>query len=211
MMKIALSLVVTLALPSVALAGSELFAERAKVIASGDTIQIFGLPSIDAQGTIKYFDTTIDLKHGDNGKPKKQASVTAVQSPGVTPTDFVVGEYGDESVSCTLGTAPFGGQTEVVLNCTDDDLNTAEVVVYTGPVASNPFAATLLDKGVDQLPGTEQFAWGLVTESIDDFGGCLVPGHVLSARQLGSVLVLVDYNKSPFGPNCSLNLFRIAP
>lgn len=210
MWRVGLSLVAAIAIPSTALAAPEAFAHKAKVIASRDTIEIFGLPTTDAAGNVKYFDTTINLKLNANGKPRR-AKLTAVPSPAVDALDFVPGDYADENVSCELTTAPFGGQTEVVLHCTTGSV-TAEVVVYTGPVASTPFASTLLDQGVDEVPGTEQFAWGLVTNSgVNGFGGCLRNGDILSARQLGDTVVLVDYFSNPLRPNCSLSLFRIEP
>lgn len=212
MWKIAVSLVAALAVPTSALAASELFAERAKVIASGDRIQIFGLPSIDANGTVKYFDTTIELKHGDNGRPKKQAAVTVVASPRVDPMGFVPGLYEDGNVLCELRKAPFGGQTEVAVDCAHKTgSSTAEVVVYTGPIATNPSAALLTSRGADKVPGTEQYAWGLTTDSsVSGFGGCLSQGSSTTARQIGDLLVLIRWSNMS-DQVCSLNLTRVAP
>lgn len=215
MWKIAVSLVTALVVPCSALAASELFAERAKVIASGSRIQIFGLPSIDSQGTVKYFDTTIDLKHGDNGRPKKQASVSVVSTPNVDPMGFVPGEYADENVNCRLEKSPFGGQTEVILNCVNEGRgSTAEVVLYTGPIASNPSAAVLQSRQADQIPGTEQYAWGLTTANSDSgyFGGCLTDVFITTARQVGDVLVLIRWSSNtPVTQSCTLNLTRVTP
>lgn len=215
MKKLALSLAVALAIPGPALAASQLFAERANVIASGDTLQLFGLPAIDAAGNVKYFDTTIVLKHGDNGKPKRQAVVRVTPTPDVDPMGFVPGTYADENVTCELVKAPFGGQTEVIVNCVDDvSAKTAEVVVYTGPIASNPSAAILIEEQADQIPGTEQYAWGLTTDHTGGgtFGGCIDNGYITTARQIGDLLVLIRWNaNNPVAQACSLNLVRVAP
>lgn len=215
MRKLALSLAVALVIPGPVFAASELFAERANVIASGDKIQIFGLPSIDSNGAVKYFDTTITLRHGDNGRPKKAAAVDVATSPRVDPMGFVPGMYEDENVSCKLDKSPFGGQTEVILNCTDaTKVTTAEVVVYTGPIASNPSSAILIEEQADQIPGTEQYAWGLTTDHTGsaNFGGCLDNGFITTARQIGDLLVLIRWSaNNPVAQSCSLNLNRVVP
>jgi len=215
MWKIALSLVAALTVATPALAASELFAERAKVLASGDKIQIFGLPAIDSQGTVKYFDTTITLRHGDNGRPKKQASVITVASPNIDPMGFVPGVYEDQNLLCELRKAPFGGQTEVIVDCVDKTYpsRTAGLIVYTGPITGNPSAQTLISRGADQVPGTEQYAWGLTTYRTGSYsvGGCLLENFITTARQIDDLLVLIRWSGSSVAQVCSLSLTRVDP
>lgn len=137
--------------------------------------------------------------------------------PGDVPPltmEFVPGQYAklDTGQTCTLITSPFAGRTEVVLNCVDGDESTATLTVYTGPIIGNPFEAALVDAGLDQIPGGEEFAWGLVTaEAGGSLAGCFDEGELISARQVGDTLNLSRYFFGDGSFDCGLTLVRQTP
>lgn len=203
-------------LPSLALADddSRSFAERAKVYAFDDQVRLYGLPTKDTEGNLKYFDVVMTIKIGPNGKPKR-ATLSPVPSSTANATTFFPGTYAGAGVTCVLGVTDQSGQQRLDLLCDDDadPTKNPSVTWYAGAFNDNPFLPTLLDRSIDLVPGHEDMAWGLIgnAEGFSDFTDCLegtASTGVTAAAQVGANLVLT-YFRSDSQANCSVALLRL--
>lgn len=159
---------------------------------------------------------TINLPIRANGKPGATAPVISVVSPPVRVNEFVPGTYTGGGASCTLISSPFGGRTEVVLNCTSSGYNFS-AVWYTGPIANHPFQTELENASIDTLPSNviANFAWGKVgsTNNRDWWNFCIRytgVNDILAARQVNNTLTLYNYDSDNIS-NCQINLIRTTP
>lgn len=204
--------VLILLLPSIASAEPTAYAERAKIIAEGKQVRIFGLPTKSNAGTFKYFDVTVDLGIGGAGKPNAKAAVTAAPTDvQPSPLMFATGTYANTEFSCEVTVADAaGGRHVVTLNCdelTGDD--GVGLVVYTGAIAGHPFENTLVANGIDQLPGQGNAAWGRMESERGNGVDCFVgEGELLSALQIGDTLVLSNYRNGN-ALSCGAVLVRV--
>lgn len=199
-------------LPALVLAATPTaFTERSTVIATGEEIHLYGLPTKDSTGKTRYFDVTITLDvNGTTGKPAAAAVVGAVRSPVIKTSEFVPGSYpGSGGEECTLVPSAFAGRTEFDLHCVNGG-NTLTATWYTGPIAGHPLEAQLTAAGLDTLPGHEEFAWGRVGFGRYWFGSCFFDHQLFAARQIGTALTLTNYgNDTAF--DCQTTLFKAVP
>jgi hypothetical protein len=181
------------------------FLERGQVLASGNQVKTFRLPTTDANNKVTYWDVTIDLTVDANGKPAADAVVTSVKSPKFSGSDFVAGTYKDTFGNlCRFTTAILdGGRQEVAFNCS---FLTGSVV--NGPIEGHPFELDLTAAKIGDIPGYRNYSWGLVGYSNSSFNwGCFGTNEVISARQIANQIVITNYGSNNI-VDCSMTLVR---
>jgi hypothetical protein len=180
------------------------FLERGQVLASGNQVKTFRLPTTDENNKLTYWDVTIDLAVGKTGKPADNALVTSVKSPKFSGSDFVAGTYNDTSANpCTFTTAILdGGRQEVVFNC-----GFISGSVVNGPIEGHPFELDLTAAGIGDIPGYRNYSWGLVASSTSTWWGCFYTNEVISARQIANQIVITNYGRSNTA-DCGMTLTR---
>ncbi len=169
------------------------FLERGQVLASGNQVKTFRLPTTDENNKVTYWDVTIDLTVGKSGKPADSAAVASVKSPKFSGSDFVAGIYNDTSAqACTFTTAILdGGRQEMAFNC---GFITGSVV--SGPIEGHPFELDLTAAKIGDIPGYRNYSWGLVASSNGTIWGCFNANEVVSARQISNQIVITNYGRS---------------
>ena len=185
------------------------FLERSETIATGKQIQVFRVPTRDATGKIKYYDLTIPLTVGTDGKIGGTASVKSVLSPTVLSNEFVAGSYTDNSdITCTVSTSILqGGRQEVVLTCKDTYRGSNFYASWaTGPLSGHPFELDLRADGIDKIPGYQNYAWGKVGNAFE-WWDCFYTNRIVSARQVGATIALSCYDGNTV--DCGVNLTKI--
>jgi hypothetical protein len=180
------------------------FLERGQVLASGNQVKTFRLPTTDENNKLTYWDVTIDLGVGKTGKPADNAVVTSVKSPKFSGSDFVAGTYNDTFNSpCTFTTAILdGGRQEVAFNCS---FLTGSVV--NGPIEGHPFELDLTAAKIGDIPGYRNYSWGLVGFSNGTNWTCFNTNEVISARQIANQIVITNYGKDNI-VDCGMTLVR---
>jgi len=172
------------------------YLERAQVLAAGTQIQTFRLPTKPATGAIKYWDMTIVVELDSKGKPAGVMLSSVVPSPKITASDFLAGEYLDPfGTPCTVTTGMLdGGRQEVAYSCKTSGNSVNSGSAVNGPLLGHPFEVNLLAAGMDKISGFENSAWGKVGySSISTFWSCFRTNSLISARQVGSQLVLNNF------------------
>jgi hypothetical protein len=197
------------ALPTSALAQSnEAFAEKSKIVAGGNVIRLYGLPGKDSEGKINYWDTTITLEIGPNGKPTGRSLTESVRQARPRSTEFVPGTYADanNNYTCTLQNSAFNGRTQFDLLCNHVSGNFYSSTWYTGLIAGHPWEVDLVNAGLNTLPGNEEYSWGRHMHNSGAFS-CLNVGNLFAARQVGNTLAIVNYATDTV-INCQFTLFK---
>ncbi|AGY56598.1 hypothetical protein [Gloeobacter kilaueensis] len=203
-------LTATLFLPTVAFAQTTAtaYAERSEVVATGKTIQLFGVPTISADGETQYFDVTVTLPLTSGGTFGNKATVKSVRSPIVDTTEFIPGTYtwSNASYTCSVLASPFGGRTEFDMTCTESSgLVQLIATWYTGPIAGNPYEAELTQAGLNTLSGNDQYSWGRVNQYNTTILGCFNSPDLFGARQIGNTLTLTNFGSNTI-VDCQANL-----
>jgi len=196
-------------LPLVASAQSnEAFIEKSKIIGGGNVIHLYGLPAKDSLGKLKYWDTTITLEIGANGKPTGNSATVSVPQSKAKSTEFVPGAYVDAmgNAACTLVNSAFSGRTEFDLHCTQGG-HAYTGTWFTGPIAGHPWEADLVAAQLDTLPDNDQYSWGKTAMSSTQFFGCFNVPELMSARQVGDTLTLINYGGDKV-VDCQMEFFR---
>lgn len=209
LLKTTLPLTFAALLPFAASAQSnEAFVEKSKVVGGGNVIRLYGLPGKDSEGRIKYWDTTITLEIGANGKPTGNSATVSVPQARPKSTEFVPGVYTDANgaYSCTLQNSAFNGRTQFDLLCTHVSGNFYSSTWYTGLIAGHPWEVDLVNAGLNTLPGNEEYSWGRHMHNSGAFG-CLNVGNLLAARQVGNTLSIINYATDTV-INCQFTLFK---
>jgi len=208
------SLVLTLAvLPLSALAQSnEAFIEKSKIVGGGNVLHLYGLAAKDSNGKTKYWDTTITLEINSLGKPTGTSITVSVPQARPNSTEFVPGVYADVagSYSCTLANSAHQGRTQFDLSCLDINISGRSYTLtwFTGPIAGHPWEADLVAAQIDTLPDHGEYAWGkTLFDSFSTFGPCFNDPEILSARQVGNTLTLVNYGYDKVF-DCQLSVFK---
>jgi len=199
-------------LPLSALAQSnEAFIEKSKIVGGGNVLHLYGLAAKDSNGKIKYWDTTITLEINSLGKPTGSSTTVSVPQSKPKSTEFVPGVYADAAgnYSCNLDYSAFQGRTEFDLHCIYSANGLDYVSTwFTGPIAGHPWEADLVAAQLDTLPGNEEYAWGkALQDNNSTFFGCFNDPELLSARQVGNTLTLVNYGFDKVF-DCQISLTR---
>lgn len=190
-----------LALPAIVLpiaaaaATPAVYLERGQTQASGNQVRSFNVPTTDSNGMIRYFDVTVDLNVLDNGRLGPSAAVAAVASPKKVVTNlFTPGKYVDAiGNECTVGvgTMPSGRQ-ETSLSCSGTS-GIWNATWDNGDIAGHPFELQLRAAGIDQIPGYNNYAWGIDGLTTNAYAGCFYTNDIVGARQVGNQIVVSRY------------------
>lgn len=175
------------------------FLESGPTAATGNTYQSFRIPTRGADGKLRYWDLTVTLAIGADGRPAPTAAVTAAASPKFPGSHFIAGTYKDlNGDTCTLSTGFLpSGRQEAALTCPAGIVTFGLTASWTsGPIAGHPFEPDLVIAGIDTIAGNPSSSWGKVATT--GGGGrsvwlCFAPNHVISARQAGDQLLIGDY------------------
>ena len=95
------------------------YLEQAQTQAAGTQIRSYGMPATDELGKISYWDVTIDLTIGTNGKPAGSANVTSAKQVPLKSNRLVPGTYTDNwGGNCTVITTNLpSGRQEASVAC----------------------------------------------------------------------------------------------
>lgn len=200
------------ALPLVAAAQSNpAFIEKSKIVGGGNVLHLYGLPAFDSTNNkYRYWDVTITLEINAEGKPTASSVTKSVPQAKPKSTEFVPGVYADAEggYSCDLQNSAHSGRTQFDLLCTSTAGNLYTMTWFTGPIAGHPWEADLVAAQLDTLPDHDQYSWGrTMYDSGATFAGCFNDGELLSARQVGNTLSLVNYGSNTV-IDCQFTLFR---
>lgn len=201
---------VSLIAPTLGLAATPAaFMENSQVMATGQKIQAFRVPTRDVNGAIRYYDISINLNVKTNGTinpiatgtPTATASsIVATASPNLQGTRFIPGTYKDPSgeFTCSVNvTNLIGGRSQASLSCKDANGYIISGSVVTGVIAGHPFSADLTLAKINSIAGYQNFAWGKVGNTNDGGSfGCMSTGEIISASQVGNSINLSGYNNS---------------
>jgi hypothetical protein len=182
------------------------FMENSQVVATGQKIQAFRVPTRDVNGAIRYYDISINLNVKTNGTinpiatgiPTATASsIVATASPSVQGTRFIPGTYKDPSgaFSCLVNvTNLIGGRSQASISCKDVAGYIISGSVVTGVIAGHPFSPDLTLAKINTIAGYQNFAWGKVGNANGTLFGCMNTGNIISATQVGNSINLSCYN-----------------
>ncbi len=186
--------------PAAAQSGeADLFVHDAQDVGTADTIILYDLPTRTSDGKVRYWDTTIVIgADAATGKPNT-VSVSAVKAPAVKRSEFQTGTYTPSSAgaspNCTVTASPFAGRTQFDLRCIPSSGPDYVATWYTGPIAGHPFESALRAAGLDLIPGSSEYSWGQVlTNGSNTYYGCFNFGELISARQIGDQLTLINWD-----------------
>ena len=99
-------------------------------------------------------------------------------------------------------------RTQFDLHCTSSSGYTYTATWFTGPIAGHPWEVDLVAAKLDTLPGHDEYAWGrTMYDSSVTFFGCFNDPELLSARQVGNTLSLVNYGSNEV-IDCQFTLFK---
>jgi len=181
------------------------YLERSQIIGTGKRISVYCLPTTNSSGELDYWDMTLDFTlDPKSGKPKK-VKIVSVPSPIVYDNEFIPGTYFSEyscassygPATCTVTTGVLkGGRMQVAFACMSEkgSYNISGSAV-SGLVKGHPFAPDLQGAKIEEIEGYDQFSWGKVgmAHGLNNWWGCMKTGHVISAQQVGSSIVLSGY------------------
>jgi hypothetical protein len=172
-----------------------LFLERAQTQASGGQVRAYGVPTTDAQGTVLYWDLSIDLTVGANGKPAGNATVTSVKQPKVRTNRIVPGKYADAwGNPCTMNTATLAdGRQEASGSCSAANGVVWNFSAVSGDLAGHPFELQLRAAGIDQIAGYRDYHWGVDGATSTGYYGCFWTNHIVAVRQVGAQVVVTNF------------------
>lgn len=198
-------------LPLAALAQSnEAFIEKSKIVGGGNVLHLYGLPGKDIDGKFKYWDVTITLSINDKGRPTATSTTDSVPAARPKSTEFVPGVYADANgeYACTLQNSAILGRTQFDLLCTYTSGRDYTATWFTGPIAGHPWEVDLVAAQLDTLPGHDEYSWGrtMFDDGSTSFG-CFNDPELLSARQVGNTLSLVNYGSNTV-IDCQFTLFK---
>lgn len=189
---------------SIASAGSPAaFIENSHIIGTAKQIKAFRIPTRDADGKIRYYDLTINLNVLDSGKiDTTPASITCKVAPNISASQYIAGTYtdggGDYGYVCTVSSSVLnGGRVEGAINCYK---KSSSYYIFSagwcsGPIDGHPWENDLIDAGIDQISGAENYAWGRVGAAYSSPAwGSLYKNTLISARQVGNQLTLHGYD-----------------
>jgi hypothetical protein len=182
---------------TVTLSSGPAFLENSQVIATGNQISVYRVPTKDGSGNVQYYNLTIRLSVLANGQFQPSASVDSIVSPTLLTNQFVAGTYQStyDGGSCRVITSFLNsGRMQVDLSCTKSSYTLLATWV-TGPIAGHIFELELKNAGIDQLAAYQDYSWGKVTASTSSYyvWDCFTTGRIISAKQAGDTIVLSLY------------------
>ncbi|UTH73026.1 hypothetical protein [Chromobacterium sp. IIBBL 290-4] len=173
--------------------------ESAGVIASGNTVNLYRVPSLDAAGKTHYSDVVLTLpvdKNGAIGKPMQ----TVKPSASPQGLQFVAGNYvGSSGAQCSVTTSALAdGRQQGALSCRPSvgGFSTGLAVNWvSGPLAGHPYEVDLTKAGIDQIAGRASYSWGVINDRSGGWYYCFNTGDIVSAVQSGRQIALNVYGR----------------
>nr|VFK19325.1 MAG: hypothetical protein BECKLFY1418C_GA0070996_105618 [Candidatus Kentron sp. LFY] len=185
--------------------------ENAQVFATGNKIQAFRVPTVDADEKTQYYDLTIELDVSNDGTIGATAAINTVVSPNFAANKFIAGTYEEGSATCTVATTVLqGGRMEAALSCIGGSFGSKlEANWVTGLIPGHPFELDLKAAGIDKLASYSDYSWGKVANTGNDnrWWGCMLRNDIISARQVGENLIIGGYKDSNT-QQCGANLAK---
>lgn len=171
------------------------YLEQAQTQASGSQIRSYGMPATDELGKISYWDVTVDLTIGTNGKPAGSANVTAVKQVTMKSNRLVPGVYTDSwGGTCNLiATTLPSGRQEVSGTCVTPTNYQWNFSVISGDIPGHPFELQLTNANIQGIPGYRDYNWGVNGTTSGNYGQCMYSNYTISARQVGTQIVVTRY------------------
>jgi hypothetical protein len=180
--------------------------ENSQSYALDNYVRAFRVPTRDSAGTIHYYDVTITLGVGTDGKPSQTAQVSASPSPIITTGVIVPGTYKapDSSTRCNVTNMTLtNGRIQSFFTCNSDNPfypssppYIFELSVVTGPItAGHPYLNQLVAAGIDKRTDVGTYTWGIITNhAFYTCGRWLNEGYPVGAKTNGSQLILSFFN-----------------
>lgn len=183
------------------------FMEQAQTQASGAQIRSFGVPTTDSTGKVLYWDVTVDLSIGANGKPAGTATVSSVKQVVLRSNRLVAGNYTDSfGGTCTVNTATLpGGRQEASIACVKPGGYSWYATVDNGEIAGHPFELQLIAADIGGITGYQSYVWGVNGTTVYS---CMATNGILSARQVGTQIVTTYYGSNNIS-DCGLTLTQV--
>nr|VFK59814.1 MAG: hypothetical protein BECKUNK1418G_GA0071005_10098 [Candidatus Kentron sp. UNK]VFK70111.1 MAG: hypothetical protein BECKUNK1418H_GA0071006_10248 [Candidatus Kentron sp. UNK] len=185
--------------------------ENAQVFATGNKIQVFRVPTVDADEKTQYYDLTIELDVSNDGAIGAAAAINTVVSPNFAANKFIAGTYEDGNLAtCTVATTILqGGRMEAALSCGGGGGSRLQASWITGLIPGHPFELDLKAAGIDKLASYSNYSWGKIGNIPygERWWGCMRPDEIISATQVGEVITIGDYKDSNT-QKCSVNLTK---
>ncbi|HSI58370.1 MAG TPA: hypothetical protein VLA16_12500 [Ideonella sp.] len=200
----------TIAAPALAAAPPQTaYLEQAQTQASAAQVRSYGVPTTDLNGKIGYWDVTVDLAVGSNGKPAGTATVTSIKRVVVQSNRFVPGNYTDNyGGTCTVNTATLpSGRQETSVSCAKSPYFW-HFTVDNGDIAGHPFELQLTAANIGGIPGYRDYSWGIDGSTSGNYGGCFYTNYVVAARQIGPEIVVTRYAYDNIA-DCGMTLTKV--
>ncbi len=171
------------------------YLEQAQTQAAGTQIRSYGMPATDELGKISYWDVTIDLTIGTNGKPAGNANVTSVKQVPLKSNRLVPGTYTDSwGATCTVITTNLpSGRQETSASCVTPTNYQWNFSVVSGDIPGHPFELQLTAANIQGIPGYRDYNWGVDGVTSNNYGSCFYANYTISARLVGSQIVVTRY------------------
>ena len=189
--------------------------EKSASYALDNQVRAFRVPTIDINGKLKYYDVTITLEVGTDGKLLPTADVASKLAPNVISGAMIPGVYTQDNnirYTCTVSNANLSnGRVQSFFSCTGYYAN-FQFSVVTGKVAAgHPYLAELLAAGVNARSDVNTQAWGVITSAFFSMNGCVDKTYnaktPVGARTDGKHIIISLYTKTkPSGFVCGGNL-----
>nr|VFJ95571.1 MAG: hypothetical protein BECKLFY1418B_GA0070995_107110 [Candidatus Kentron sp. LFY] len=183
--------------------------ENAQLIATGDKIQVFRVPTVDVDKKVKYHDLTIELGVLDDGAiDVSAADIKTAVSPNFASNKFISGSYTDLSkkVACTVSAVALpGGRAGGSLSCKDKRGWIFQANWVGGPVSGHPIEPDLKAAGIDKLGSTSDYSWGKIghIDAHHPSWSCR-QNDIIRVMQVGNTVAVAGYrggNKQVCGFN----------
>lgn len=199
-----------------------MYLERSAVLSFDRQFRAYRVPTVDANGAVRYLDITVTLTAGANGIPASTATVTAAASPNVASNAIIPGTYKYFPVTTTnvdscvvTNTALVGGRTQSFFSCLDNG-KAFEMSVATGPISvGHPFLTELQYVGAHTRTDAANYFWGKVTASDSNryLGLCsFYVTDVVGIKQINNQIIVYNFgrysNDAANGVDCSVTLTR---
>lgn len=199
-----------------------MYLERSTVLSFDRQFRAYRVPTVDANGVVRYLDITVTLTPGANGIPATTAAVSSVLSPTVASNAIVPGTYKYLPVtttnidSCVVTNVPLvGGRTQSFFNCSDNG-KALEMSVATGPIsAGHPFLTELQYANAHTRTDAANYFWGKVTASDSSryLGLCsFYRSDIVGIKQVNNQIIVYNFddgsNAAGNGVDCSVILTR---
>ena len=196
------------------------YAGSATITGAGDIVQVSRMPVQTSSGTVVYYDVTITFGVTSAGA-LSVVSTTIGPSPSLIITNFKAGTYASpaglnftELVSGP-GIGPAGTTAWNIAKSGGSNLGCAYPATaswYTGPIASNPYAARITGAGIT----TTDYSYGIsgpissICSGVEsqEFNNASNVAPLIGASQTGNSLTLVSFT-DPTGKDHSVPVGQV--